>query len=69
MLPDIDEIAESMEDVRGGPLAISARCAGTFDAMAGLAMLGESPEGVGFNTGSETLRDVSFVSNTGRLNL
>lgn len=69
LLPEIDDIAESIEDVRGGPLVISARYIADFDAMTDDVLLCELTEGVDFRTGSETLRDEPFVSILERIDL
>jgi hypothetical protein len=58
--PDNDEIAESIEDVRGGARVISILCAGAT------AAIGEPPDGFDFTTGSETLREAAFESWRGR---
>jgi hypothetical protein len=64
--PDNDEIAESIEDVRGGARAISALCAGATAAIDGRVPGGEPPDGFEFTTGSETLREAPFESWRGR---
>jgi hypothetical protein len=62
----MEEIAESIEDVRGGGRPISTRCAGAVAAMVGDLVVGEVEEPPMFRTGSETLRGVAFVSCKGR---
>jgi hypothetical protein len=62
VLPDSDEMAESIDEVRGGPLAISARGAGALEAIVGRELGGEPPRGFEFKMESETLREVAFVS-------
>lgn len=65
--PDIEEMAESIEDVLGGARPISARCAGVVAAIAGRVPVEEKPPGaLEIRTGSDTLRVASFVSLTGR---
>ena len=67
--PDNDEIAESIDDVRGGARAISALCAGATAAIGGRVPGGEPPDGFEFTTGSETLREGTFESWRGRVYL
>ena len=68
--PEREDIAESMEDVLGGPRPISIRCLGAVAAIGGrVVVVGEPPEGFEVRTGSETLREGPFVSWTGRLYL
>jgi hypothetical protein len=50
-------MAESIDDVRGGPRAISIRCAGAVAAIDGRVPVGEPPGGLEVRTGSETLRE------------
>lgn len=63
---DNDEIAESIEDVRGGARVISTLCAGATAAIGGRVPVGEPPDGFDFTTGSETLREAAFESWRGR---
>ena len=65
-VPDNDDIAESIEDVRGAFRAMSTRCCGAVAAIGGRVLVGEPPEGLEVRTGSETLRGVAFVSFRGR---
>lgn len=60
--PDREEIAESIDDVRGGPRAISTRCAEAI----GRVLEEEPPGGFEIRTGSETLLEGPFVSCIGR---
>jgi hypothetical protein len=60
--PDILDIAESIDDVLGGALPISTRCCGAVAAIGGRILVGEPPEGFEFRIGSDTLREVPFVS-------
>jgi hypothetical protein len=60
--PESEDIAESMEEVRGGARAISTRCWGAVAAIGGRVLVGEPPEGLEVRTGSETLREAAFVS-------
>lgn len=73
MLPESDEIAESMEEVRGGALAVSARCAAELEAIVGRVLVGVlvggPPEGFEFRAGSDTLREAPLVSKIGWLYL
>jgi hypothetical protein len=73
VLPESEEIAESIEEVRGGALAIAPRPAGALDAIVGRVLGGESPGkspvDLEFRMGSETLREVALVSNIERANL
>lgn len=62
----MEEIAESIEDVRGGGRPISTRCEGAVAAMGGDLVIGDEEEPPMFRTGSETLRGVAFVSCNGR---
>jgi len=64
--PDIDEIAESIEDVRGGARVISTLCAGATAAIGGRVPVSEPPGGFDFTIGSETLREAAFESWIGR---
>ena len=64
----MEEIAESIEDVRGGPLAISARW-GAADAICDREVVEEPAEDLDFRRGSEALRVVPFVSLDRRLGL
>jgi hypothetical protein len=64
--PDNEDIAESIDDVRGGARAISTLCAGATAAIDGRVPGGEPPDGFEFTTGSETLREVAFESWEGR---
>ena len=66
VLPDSDEMAESIDDVRGGARAISTLCAGATAAIGGRVPSGEPPDGFDVMTGSETLRDAAFESWSGR---
>lgn len=54
MLADIEEIAESIEDVRGIPRAMVARCSGTA-AMGGGVVVTGRPVMFEEETGSDTL--------------
>ncbi|KAI9053262.1 hypothetical protein LZ554_002229 [Drepanopeziza brunnea f. sp. 'monogermtubi'] len=58
--PEIEDIAESIDDVRGGPSAMSPRGA-ELDAMAVRTPGGGPPEGLEIMTGSETLLEEPFV--------
>jgi hypothetical protein len=69
VLPDNDEIAESIDDVRGGARAISTLCAGATAAIGGRVPSGEPPDGFDVRTGSETLREAAFDSWGGRVYL
>ena len=62
VLPEIVEIAESIEDVLGGARPISTRCFGAVPAIGGRVLAGEPPEGFEFRTGSDTLRELPFAS-------
>lgn len=66
-LLDIEEIAESIEEVRGGCRPISIRCAGVVDVIAGGLSVGEV-EPTFARIGVETLRIGAFevVSCNGR---
>jgi len=55
-------MAESIDEVRGGPLAISIRCLGAVAAIGNRALVGEPPAGFEFRRGSETLREEAIVS-------
>lgn len=63
--PDIFDIAESIEDVRGGARPISTRCCGAVAAI-GRVLVGEPSVGFEFRIGSDTLRELPFVSYSGR---
>lgn len=63
---DIDEIAESIDDVRGAFRPISTRCCGALAGMDGLGLVGELSESFGFRGGSDALRRAPFVSRVGR---
>jgi hypothetical protein len=69
VLPDSDEMAESIDEVRGGPRATSGRYDGALEAIVGRELVGEPPGGFEFRMGSETLREVAFVSADERLYL
>jgi hypothetical protein len=59
---DIEEIAESIDEVRGGPRAMSIRCGGAVAAIGGRVPVGdESPPALEVAMGSETLRKGPFV--------
>lgn len=60
-LPDIVDIAESIEDVLGGARPISARCLGAVAAIGGRELVGDPPGGREVKTESETLREAAFV--------
>lgn len=62
MPPDIEDIAESIEEVRGGPLAISALCLGAVAAIGTRVLTGDFPEDFVFTTESDTLREDVFES-------
>jgi len=58
---DMEEMAESIDDVRGGLRAISTRCEGALAAMGGVVLVGdESAPGLEFRIGSEKLRKEAF---------
>jgi hypothetical protein len=60
---DMDEMAESIDEVRGGPRAISIRCGGAVAAMGGRVPVGDvSPPAWEVRMGSETLRKEPFVA-------
>jgi hypothetical protein len=65
----MDEMAESMEDVRGGGRARSIRGWVAVAAIGGCVVVDEPAEGLAMGTGSETLRGVPFVLTTERLDL
>ncbi len=67
--PERDDIAESIDDVRGAARAISIRCLGAVAAIGGRVLVGEPPGGFEVRTGSETLLEEAFVSFIGRGNL
>ena len=67
--PDNVDIAESIDEVLGGALPISARWCGAVAAMGCLVLVDEPPGGFEFRTGSETLLGVPFVSCRGRSDL
>jgi hypothetical protein len=57
----MEEMAESIDEVRGGPRAISIRCGGAVAAMGGRLSVGdESPPALEVAMGSETLRKGPF---------
>lgn len=61
--PESDDIAESIDEVRGAALAISTRCLGAVAAMGGgRVLVGEPPEGLEVRRGSDTLLCEAFVS-------
>ena len=55
----MEDMAESIEDVRAGPLPISTRCGGAVAAIGGFVLVGEPAGGLETARGSETLREVS----------
>jgi hypothetical protein len=57
---DIEEIAESIEDVLGIPRGIAARCSGTVAMGGGVVVAGLPPSFI-VETGSDTLLEKAFV--------
>lgn len=67
MPPDKDDIAESIDEVRGGARPISTRCGGAVGAIVGLVLLeDDAPGGFEVTTGSDTFRGATFDSLGGR---
>jgi hypothetical protein len=66
VLLESEDIAESIEDVRGGARPISTRCGGAVATMGGRVVCGEPPEDFEIRRESETLRRVAFESIEGR---
>lgn len=64
-LPDIEEIAESMEDVRGLPRAISARCEDAIALVGGRELFNEFVIGLSIVTESDTLLELVGISFSG----
>lgn len=59
-LADIVDIAESIDDVRGGPRVISTRCGGAVVAMGGRMSADDTPPGFAIERGAETLLKEPF---------
>jgi len=58
LIPEMFDIAESIEDVRGACPAMSTRCWGAVAAIGLRVVVGEPPGAVEVRTESETLREV-----------